>query len=89
MEAELFFYNSLKNLQEITYNPKTKMVNGMPFLMAEFIAVELRKTIKMLKRSQSKMASKLYPDHSREILTDPEEYKKLANAWGDLGGDEY
>lgn len=87
-EVEMFFYNSLKNLEQAIPKAKSELTTEVPFLFSKFLTRELDKSLGTFKKYQKIMADRLYPDHRKEILSNPALYQELVDAWGDLAADE-
>jgi len=84
-EVELAFYNALKKLESIAPDVKKGIDDDRQFILFSLLLKrEVNKTIKFLRKSQSKMSAQLYPDRSKEILDNPELYQKLVDAWVDV-----
>jgi len=88
-EIELHFYRVIKEVEKKVPSVIENLKRDEGLFLSYFLRREVRKALKIFKRSQKKMADHLYPDHSKEILSSPEEYQKLVDTWGELADDEY
>ena len=88
MEMELHFYNILKGL-DAKVPHILEALKEKKGLLSRFLHREVRKSYKIVKSTQKKMAEKVYTNNAAKVLNDPEKYQKLVDAWGDLADDEY
>jgi len=88
-EIELHFYRVIKELEKKVPSVIENLRKEEGLFISYFLRREVRKALKVFRRSQKRMSVKLYPDRSKEILSNPEEYQQLVDTWGDLADDEY
>ena len=88
-EIEFHFYKVIRELEQKVPSVIENLKKEEGLFVSYFLRREVRKALNIFKRSQKKMSVHLYPDHSKEILSNPEEYQKLVDVWGNLAEDEY
>ncbi len=83
-DVEMHFFRAIKKLNKVSTQLKKDDSHSVISFNKYFAKRELNKALKIFKTSQQKMADVLYPDNSQEILSNPVEYQKLVDFWGDL-----
>lgn len=83
-EIEMRFYNGIIKLESLTPFVKDSTAKRNLSLSHRLFYRELNKTLKVFRKAQKLMSDYLYPDNSQQILSNPVEYQKLVDFWGDL-----
>jgi inorganic triphosphatase YgiF len=89
VEIELYFYNSLKKLDQLSLIAKQELDKSSFKVFNTFLSRELKKTVSMFSEAQGTMSQALYKDNTDKILGDPKLHNELLDAWGDLANDDY
>jgi len=87
-EIEMTFYRSLNKLEKIVPKVEKEIDDDhLFFVFSYFLKREMKKTLAFFRKTQSKMSATLYPDKSKEILSNPKKYQELVDTWGELAHD--
>ncbi|WP_439695173.1 hypothetical protein ACFGVS_19080 [Mucilaginibacter sp. AW1-7] len=84
---ELSTYRLLQRIEVLAPRAICEVKEDNIPIFSHFLIWQIRKTLKSFRASQKKMADQLYPDRSKEILSNPDLYQNLVATWGDLAND--
>jgi hypothetical protein len=87
-QFELGIYNILQKIEIKAPAVINELKEDYKPVFSYFLIREIKKTLKTFRASQKKMADQLYPDRSKEILSNPDIYQQLVDAWGDLADEK-
>lgn len=87
VEIELYLYNSCKTLDKLIPEAIAEIRKSPITPLGFFLIRELNIMQSLFNRAQKEMASHLYCDNSNEILSNPQLYNEIVDAWGDLAHD--
>lgn len=86
-QIELSTYKLLQKIEALAPKAISEIKDENIPVFSYFLIWQIRKTLKSFRASQKKMAEQLYPDRSKEILSNPDLYQNLVATWGDLAND--
>ena len=88
VELEAYFFKVIQQQSSVIIPLKEEVKRDYNFLISFILIREIKKTLSLFKAVHKPMECALYPNRSKEILSNPALYQQLVDAWGDLADED-